>query len=92
MNWDEEAHINFYSSLRKLDPAEQSKAVLDRARDLLKESRTADDLKAVESVLTYWKLNLRHEDDKQRADALFYHLYQRMDDPDRAGNFRPLGH
>ena len=92
MNWNEEEHSNFYNSLHKLEPADQSDTILNRARDLLKKSKTPDDLKAVESLLTYWKLNLRFEKDLQRADALLYHLYQRMGDPKRAVKFRPLGH
>jgi hypothetical protein len=92
MNWNEEAHISFYQSLRSMEASAQSKAILDRAGTLLRESGSKDELKAVESLLTFWKLNLRWDEDKSRAEALFYHLYQRMGDPDKASNFRPLGH
>ena len=92
MDWDENQHQQFYQSLKNMAPPERSQAALNRARQLLQNSRSADDLKAVESVLIYWKLNLRNPEDQDQANAIFYHLYQRMDDPERAREFKPLNY
>lgn len=92
MDWNEEEHLIFYASLNDLDARQRSKVTLDRARDMLQQSTKADELKAIESVLTYWKLNLKHQDDKERADTLFYHLYQRMGEPEKANTFSQRRH
>ena len=91
MNWNEDEHLSFYSGLKALDPAERSHATLDRARDLLQKARSADELK-IESVLTYWKLNLNFTEHLDRANTLFYHLYQRMGEPNKAQKFLHKDH
>lgn len=81
--------MTFYASLSNLEVAERSKVTLDRARDLLQAKTTQDELKAAESVLTYWKMNVDYPSDESRANTLFYHLYQRLGEPERANAFRP---
>ena len=89
MNWNEEAHQQFYNELRQMDETQRSRALLDRAGELLKRSQGNDDLKSVESLLTYWRMHVQDEDDQGRADSLFYHLYNRMGEPERARKFKP---
>ncbi len=89
MNWDEEEHLTFYASLSNLEVAERSKVTLDRARDLLQAKTIQDELKEAESVLTYWKMNVDYPSDENRANTLFYHLYQRLGDSEKAKKFLP---
>ncbi len=92
MNWIEEEHLKFYNNLAKLDPVQRSSAALDHVANLLQGNQTLDGLKAIESILTYWKLNLQRPEDEERANTLFYHLYDRMNLPEKAKMFRQKSH
>ena len=88
-SWSEQEHREFYNRLKNLNVEERSKALIGQAQELRMASVGSDKdlLKAAESMMTFWTLNVRHAPDCEQAHALLCDIYNDLDEPEKARKF-----
>ena len=92
MEWDEDKHAALYTKIKSLSKVEASELVLQEVKKMLLQSKDGDhdSIKAAESLMIYWQLNLSNTKDKSFAGTLLYQIYQRLNQPEKARKFLDL--
>ena len=87
LNWDDEAHQNFYQHYRKADHQEQELALLQQAEVLSKHLDNTT-LKAAESLLILWMSQHFNQGNAAQVYELMQAICTRIGDHDRAKDFK----
>lgn len=88
--WTGEDHQEFYQRIKSLGPAECSRALIEQSQKLLALAKGSDHdlLKAAESMMGYWLMQVGHEEDRFQANQLLARIYTELGEPEKAKGFR----
>ena len=85
--WSEEAHREFYQQLKKLPREEQKEALLTQASVFaLHGADHPSNLKAAESLISYWGRHLADAEEREELDTLFRELHRKAPDNSPSSN------
>ncbi len=87
--WTEEYHQEFYNHLKNLSIEDCSRALIDQSKKLISEAKGQDPdlLKAAESIMGYWLMQVNHDEDRFQANQVLCRIYEAMGEPEKAKNF-----
>ncbi|WP_421750403.1 hypothetical protein [Croceimicrobium sp.] len=87
LNWDDEAHQDFYQHYRQAEAEKQELALLHQA-ELLSKHLDNTTLKAAESLLILWMSQHFNTENAARVYELMQAICTRIGDHDRAKDFK----
>ena len=89
-DWTGDDHHEFYQQLRGLSQPERSRALIEQSKMLLSKAAGEDHdvLKAAESLMGFWLLHVRYEEDRFQANQVLRRIYEALGEKEKAQSFR----